>query len=163
MAEDKGSNPIRLDRIERRLQALEDAESIRNLKARYAALCDNQYDADGIAALFTKEAIWESPGLGRFEGREAIRGFFKGASAIFSFAIHYSLNGHIEVDGDTASARWYLFMPCTVAVGNQAMWRAGIDHESYLRVDGVWMFNHKRSEPLMSSPFEAGWARTRFI
>ena len=29
--------------------ALEDAEAIRNLKARYAALCDNQYDADGEA------------------------------------------------------------------------------------------------------------------
>ena len=29
-------------------QVLEDAEAIRNLKARYAALCDNQYDADGI-------------------------------------------------------------------------------------------------------------------
>ena len=82
--------------------------------------------------------------------------------AIFSFAIHYSLNGHIEVEGDMARARWYLFMPCTVAAGNQAMWRAGIDHETYARVDGAWMFRHKRSEPLMSVPFETGWAKTRF-
>src|ERR1700693_6348613 len=79
-------------------------EGIRNLKARYAALCDNQYDADGIAMLFTEDALWESPALGRFEGREAIRGFFRGASGIFSFAIHYSLNGHIEVEGDKARA-----------------------------------------------------------
>ena len=42
-------DPARLERIERRLRALEDAEAIRNLKARYAALCDKQYDADGIA------------------------------------------------------------------------------------------------------------------
>jgi len=141
---------------------LEDAEAIRNLKAHYAALCDAQYDADGIAMLFTEDALWESPGLGRFEGREAIRGFFRGASGIFSFAIHYSLNGQIEVEGDTAQARWYLFMPCTVAAGNQAMWRAGIDHETYARVDGAWMFRHKRSEPLMSVRFETGWAKTRF-
>ena len=86
-----------------------------------------------------------------------------GAAGIFSFAIHYSLNGHIEVEGDTAQARWYLFMPCTVAAGNQAMWRAGIDHETYARVDGAWMFRHKRSEPLMSVPFETGWATTRFV
>lgn len=92
-------------------------------------MCDDQYDADGIASLFTENAVWESPGLGRFEGREAIRGFFRGASGIFSFAIHYSLNGHIQVDGDTARARWYLFMPCTLAAGNRAMWRAGIDHD----------------------------------
>ena len=82
---------------------------------------------------------------------------------IFSFAIHYSLNGHIEVDGDTAQARWYLFMPCTVTAGNQAMWRASIDHETYVRVDGVWMFRHKRSEPLMNVPFETGWAKGRFM
>jgi ketosteroid isomerase-like protein len=63
---------IRFERLERRLQALEDAEAIRNLKARYAALCDAQYDADGIAMLFTEDVLWESPGLGRFEGREAI-------------------------------------------------------------------------------------------
>jgi uncharacterized protein (TIGR02246 family) len=162
MAQDDPIDPARLERLERRLQALEDAEAIRNLKARYAALCDAQYDADGIAALFTEDALWESPGLGRFEGREAIRAFFRGASSIFSFAIHYSLNGHIEVEGDTARARWYLFMPCTLAAGNRAMWRAGIDNEAYARVGGVWMFCRKRSEPLMSVPFETSWAETRF-
>jgi hypothetical protein len=31
--------------MERRLQALEDAEAIRNLKARYAALCDSEETA----------------------------------------------------------------------------------------------------------------------
>ena len=77
MAEEKRFDPARLERVERRLQVLEDAEAIRNLKARYAALCDSQYDADGIAMLFTEDALWESPGLGRFEGREAIRKFFR--------------------------------------------------------------------------------------
>ena len=69
MAEENRLDPVRLERIERRLQVLEDAEAIRNLKARYAALCDSQYDADGIAMLFTEDAFCESPGLGRFEGR----------------------------------------------------------------------------------------------
>jgi len=53
-------------------------------------------------------------------------------------------------------------MPCTVADGNRAVWRAGIDHETYARVDGTWMFKHKRSEPLMSVPYAAGWAPDRF-
>jgi len=68
MAQDDRFDPARLERLERRLQALEDAEAIRNLKARYAALCDAQYDADGIVMLFTEDALWESPGLGRFGG-----------------------------------------------------------------------------------------------
>ena len=55
MAQDDRFDLARLERLERRLQALEDAEAIRNLKARYAALCDAQYDADGIAMLFTED------------------------------------------------------------------------------------------------------------
>src|SRR5690242_12524972 len=101
MAEHDASDLTRLERMERRLQALEDVEAIRNLKSRYAALCDDNYNADGIAALFAEDATWESPGLGRFEGRDAIRRFFQGAAGIFSFAIHYSLNGQIYVGGDT--------------------------------------------------------------
>jgi hypothetical protein len=46
MAEEDLFDPARLERIERRLQVLEDAEAIRNLKARYSAMCDNQYDPD---------------------------------------------------------------------------------------------------------------------
>lgn len=161
-AENAGRLLEALRNLERRLGVLEDAEAIRNLKARYAALCDENYNADGIAALFTEDATWDSPGLGRFEGREAIRNFFRSAGGIFSFAIHYSLNGQIEIDGDIARAQWYLFMPCTLAQTNQAMWRASIDHETYARVQGVWMFRHKRSEPLMNTPFDEGWAKQRF-
>jgi hypothetical protein len=64
MAQDNRFDPARLERIERRLRVLEDGEAIRNLKARYAALCDNQYDADGIASLFT-----EGRGLGEPRAR----------------------------------------------------------------------------------------------
>src|SRR6478609_7783119 len=99
---DGDTDETQLGRLKHRLRALKDAKTIRNLKARYAALCDDNYDADGIAALFTEDATWDSPSLGRFEGRDAIRGFFRGAAGIFSFAIHYSLNGQIYVDGDMA-------------------------------------------------------------
>ncbi len=119
----------RLDELESKVRALEDTDAIRNLKARYAELCDDNYNPDGIAALFVEDAVWESGSLGRFKGREAIREFFRGASKIFTFAIHYSLNPQIEVTGDTARARWYLFMPCTVGDGDRAMWRSGIDDE----------------------------------
>jgi hypothetical protein len=59
MAEDNRFDPARLERIERRLKALEDAEGIRNLKARYAALCDNQYDRRD------REFVHRGRGLGK--------------------------------------------------------------------------------------------------
>jgi len=39
------------------IQTLESIEAIKKLKARYCALCDNQYDADGLATLFTEDAV----------------------------------------------------------------------------------------------------------
>jgi ketosteroid isomerase-like protein len=153
---------LRLEELERRVRTLEDVNAIRNLKARYAAYCDDGYNPDKIAELFVEDAVWESGSLGRFEGREAIREFFRGASKIFTFAIHYGLNPQIEVSGDTAWARWYLFMPCTVAKGNRAMWRSGIDDEEYLRVNGEWRFKSKTSSSIFSTPFDQGWAQARF-
>ena len=152
----------RLAALEARVQTLEDIHAIHNLKSRYAELCDDNYRPDAIAALFTEDAIWESESLGKYEGREAIREFFRGASKLFTFAIHYSLNSQIEVTGDTARAQWFLFMPCTFGDGNRALWRAGIDNERYVRIDGRWMFSYKHSTPLFQTPFEDGWAKTRF-
>jgi len=67
------SDMARLAQLEQRVQALEDINAIRHLKARYAAYCDDQYNPDALAALFAEDAVWESQGLGRFEGRDAIR------------------------------------------------------------------------------------------
>lgn len=64
------------------IQTLESIEAIKQLKARYCALCDDQYDANGIASLFTEDAVWDGGNFGRHEGREAIRKFFQGASEI---------------------------------------------------------------------------------
>jgi ketosteroid isomerase-like protein len=155
------SDASRLEQLERRVLALEDLNAIRDLKTRYAAYCDNQYDPDGIASLFTEDAVWENQELGNFVGREAIRGFFQRASKIFTFAIHYALNGQIEVTGDTARAQWFLFMPCTMGESNRAYWRAGIDREEYARVAGKWMYTRKSSSPLFHTPYEDGWVKTR--
>jgi len=154
---------LRLEALENRVRAVEDVDALRNLKAKYAAYCDDNYDADKIAEMFVEDAVWESGSLGRFEGREAIREFFRGASKIFTFALHYGLNPHIEVTGDTARARWFLFMPCIVGDGNKAMWRAGIDDEEYVRVNGEWKFKSKISSGIFNTPFEEGWAKTRFV
>ena len=150
----------RLDELERKVRALEDVEAIRNLKARYAAYCDDAYNPDEIAQLFVEDAVWEATGLGVFKGREAIRGFFQGASKIFTFALHYSLNPHIEVNGDTARGKWYIFMPCTLGDGNRAAWVAAKDDEEYVRVNGEWKFKNKVATVLFTAPFEEGWVKT---
>src|ERR1700726_1000890 len=61
MAEENRFDPARLERVERRLRVLEDAEAIRNLKARYAALCDSQYDANGSRCCSPKTRFGKAP------------------------------------------------------------------------------------------------------
>ena len=74
MADQTNSDIIdKLEELETRVKTVEDTNAIRNLKARYAELCDDNYTPDGIAALFVDDAVWESGPLGWVEGRDAIR------------------------------------------------------------------------------------------
>ena len=149
--------------LEERLRVLEDIEEIRKLKARYAAACDDNYDADAIAALFTEDAIWDGGSLGRADGRAAIHKFFSRAAEFFPFAIHNVMNPIIEVEGDRATAQWYLLQPATMAKGNQAVWLAAVYHDDYVRHDGRWMFKHLRVKSHFLTPYEEGWARKPFV
>ncbi len=154
---------MNLEDLERRLRVLEDIEAIKKLKARYCAYCDNNYDADGIAALFTEDAVWDGGKFGRYEGREAIRTFFRGAPRIFPFAIHQVMNPIIEVEGEQAKGQWYLFQPATLAEGNQAVWLAARYEEEYVKVGSEWKFKRLKVFPSFLTPYDQGWVKKRFV
>jgi len=48
-----------LEDLERRVRVLEAIEDIKRLKHRYCAICDDHYDADAWAGLFTEDAVWD--------------------------------------------------------------------------------------------------------
>jgi uncharacterized small protein (DUF1192 family) len=154
---------MKIEELERRLAVLEDIEEIKRLKAHYAALCDDHYNSDGIAALFTPDGVWDGGDLGRAEGRDAIRAFFVKAPKAFPFAIHNVMNPIIEVSGDSARGRWYLLQPMTMARGNQAAWLAGRYDEEYVRTAEGWRFRRLKFIPLFMTPYEEGWAKKKFI
>jgi ketosteroid isomerase-like protein len=154
---------MNVEDLARRLQVLEDSEAIKKLKARYCAYCDNNYDADGIAALFTEDAVWDGGSFGKHEGREAIRTFFRGAPKLLTFAIHQVMNPLIEVQGERATGKWYLFQPCTLAEGNQAAWLAARYEEEYVKVGGEWKFTQLKVFSSFMTPYEQGWAKKKFV
>ena len=55
--------------LEARIHRLEDIESIRALKARYCMYCDDHYDVEGLASLFTEDAVWDGGIRGKAVGR----------------------------------------------------------------------------------------------
>jgi len=153
--------PSSVSSLEARVQRLEDIEAIRVLKHRYATLCDEGYQADPLAALFTEQAIWDGGMLGRFEGREAIRAFFAGCATTVPFAIHHLGNPIIEVSGDEATGHWFLLEPLVFAKGSQAFWMAARYHDRYLRTPDGWRFADVKIELTMLSPYEAGFGKAR--
>lgn len=151
-----------LEDLERRIKALEDIEAIKRLKRDYCSYCDDHYDADALADLFTEDAVWDGGIRGKSEGREAIRQFFVNAPSRIPFAIHMVLNPVIDVHGDTANGTWYLFQPCTFADGNRAVWGSARYDEEYVRVDGEWKFQNLKLTSFFWTPFDEGWVQTQF-
>ncbi|MBV8771649.1 MAG: nuclear transport factor 2 family protein [Deltaproteobacteria bacterium] len=146
-----------------RVQKLADIDEIRKLKARYAAACDNNYDADAIAELFTEDAVWDGGIFGKADGRENIRRFFRKAPAVFSFAIHNVMNPRIEIDGDSATGEWYLLQPATREPETQAVWLAAVYYDEYVRIDGKWLFKRLLVNANFLTNYEQGWANKRFV
>ncbi len=152
--------------LEARIQRLEDIEAIKQLKAQYCAACDDGYDADRLASLFTSDAVWDGGGtFGVADGREAIRRHFQGASRRVTIARHQVMNPIITVDGDTATGHWLLFQPCTNAdsQGEQAMWLAATYADTYARAGASWLISGTTIDVAFFSAYDKGWVEQRFL
>ncbi len=155
--------------LEQRIQRLEDIESIRALKARYCLFCDDNYNVEGLASVFTEGAQWDGGNtFGRADGRDAIRRHFEGASKRVSIARHQVMNPIIEIDGDTATGHWLLFQPCTNAGpdGEEAVWLAATYADTYERaseaIDG-WLISSTLIDVAFFSRFDQGWVEQPFL
>ena len=143
--------------FEKRLTRLEDIEAIKQLKARYCAIADEDHNPDKITTLFVEDGIWEG-GFGTAQGHEAIRRLFQRAQQRFSFSHHMVMNPIIEVEGNSAKGTWYFFGLFTVRETNEARWLAVRYEEDYIKVNGEWKYQHLRAHGRMSASYEKGWA-----
>jgi ketosteroid isomerase-like protein len=146
------------DELERRVRQLEDVEAIRALKARYCLAVDER-DEDAWAGLFTEDAVWDGGEFGHYEGRAAIRAFFRDIPRTLSFAVHYVMNPLIQVDGDTGRGTWYLLEPCTFTDGNRGVLGAARYDERYVRERDGWRFREVLLRSWFWTPYREGWQR----
>jgi SnoaL-like protein len=153
--------------IELQVAKLQAAEEIRHLKARYAAVCDTGYLPERMIPLFTRDAVWDGgERFGRYEGIDAIYGFFDGVSKQIVWALHYMVAPIVEVAGDveTATGSWYLWQPCTIVTeaGPQAVWLTGTYADRYRREADGWKFSEVKLDCQTVSPIEEGWVQRPF-
>lgn len=144
--------------LEKRIARLEDIEAIKQLKALYCNICDDNHNPDRITKIFAADGIWEGGDFGKAQGHEAIRKLFEGFQKLISFSQHNVFNPRIEVDGDRAKGVWYLLGPFTFHKGNEARWIACRYEDDYVKVNGEWKYQHLRAIVRVAAPYETGWA-----
>lgn len=130
--------------LEQRITRLEDIEAIKQLKARYCEICDDLHNPDRIASVFAEDAIWESEAFGKAVGHDEIRALFQKFRDMFTFSQHNIMNPIIEVNGDRATAMWYILGPWTLAEGDKETWMALRYDDDYVKIDGEWKYQHLR-------------------
>jgi hypothetical protein len=146
--------------LEERITRIEDLEAIKQLKARYCEICDDDHNPDRITSIFTDDGVWEGKGIGKATGHQEISDLFRSFQNAISFSQHMVQHPIIEVSGLSARGIWYFFGAFTFYKDNQAMWQAARYQEEYAKVDGVWKIKHLMiKEPTMAARYEEGWAR----
>lgn len=145
--------------LEQRVQRLEDLEQITAVTMQLARHFDNGYHPDGAVSLFTDDGVFDGGPFGRYEGADAVRGFFAGVSEQITFARHHLATRAIDVapDGDTATGQWYMWG--THTIGGEAMFLANTWDIRYRRLDGRWLIAEQRLDWTFLTPYEAGWVK----
>ena len=54
--------------LEKRMTRIEDIEAVKQLKATYCDICDDDHNPDRITTIFAEDGIWEGAGVGKAEG-----------------------------------------------------------------------------------------------
>lgn len=128
-------------RIESRLQALEDIEAIRALKARYLFSCDRK-DPTGMRACFVDGAVDIDYGaIGRFDSADAlVKVYVEIGCHEHMVEMHHGVNPQISIaDADTANGTWSLHY-CLINTRDGTMTQLGGYYEDgYRKVGGQWL------------------------
>lgn len=123
-----------------RLDRLEQIEALKQLKYRYCAAVDANYDADAIASMFTDDGVWDGGDLGYFSGREAIRKSFQEPNLSVLWMTHGVMNPIIEIDGDRARCQWYMWLPKIAHGGASKSFQGGTHVDQCRRIGNQWLF-----------------------
>jgi SnoaL-like domain len=152
-----------LEGIDRRLTRLEDIEAIKQLKARYCEICDDDHNPERITSVFAADGVWESAEFGTGRGHAEIRKLFRGFQELIEFSQHNVMNPIIEVHGDKATGEWYFMGPFKFRANQQARWLALQYKDEYVKLNGQWKYKHLRVNLRLSVPYDEGWAKQLIV
>ncbi len=135
-----------ISRIEARLQAVEDAEAIRTLKARYLFSCDRK-DTAGMRACFADGEVQIDYGVvGTFDTADAlVKVFAEIGCHDHMVEMHHGANPQIKVlDATQARGTWSLQYGLINTQAGTMTQLGGYYEDEYRKFDGAWKITATR-------------------
>jgi len=137
-------------------EVLSDERSIERLFRKYADICDESYDPEQLAELFTEDAVWAASSesgtsdFGVYKGRQAIYDFFAGVSSQMVQAHHIVMSPEVDVTvpGVEANGRWNTIVMMKLADDpysdgkDEAKMMTAVYTHKYRCEEGVWRIAH---------------------
>ena len=140
-----------LEDLEKRLQALEDAEAIKKLHQKYINLMDFLHYEE-VLDLFTEDATSEVRNSGIKKGRKEMSEIYLDILAkrrgSERFDGHMAVQPEIEVTGDTATGTWLIYMLFSKP---EVYWVQGKNECEYRKVNGEWKISKLKFTRTLSS------------
>jgi hypothetical protein len=134
--------------IEQRLQRLEDEASIRDLAARFADTA-TRADHETLKTLLKLDAVFTigEPANVTLNGVDAIDAHIQKLRDGKDFFVQFVHSGLIQINGDTASARWLMHEvglgPAKNGTGKSYYNNFGLFIDELEKIDGKWLFKSR--------------------
>jgi hypothetical protein len=153
---------MNLEELDKRLQALEDAEAVKKLHVNYVN-CLNKAEFDELLKCFAEDAIVDIH-AGYADGKDEIAKLFKEelARTFIGKEGPFAVHPIITVEGDKAKGSWLLYiqfsLPRKVALNQGTTvidapdWIQGYYDMEYAKKNGEWKISFLKYRNRISSP-----------
>lgn len=157
------------NKLDERLQLLEDRRQIEELRATYCFLVDDGRFEELANDCFTEDAGCDFRAVrgGTLslvaKGHDEVRAFFTEiVPAALRDMCHMTHNHRIAIDGDRASGDCYFEVTGRDPATGEAIVGAGRYVDRYRRVGERWRFEQRNAEIFYMSPLAEGWVKQPF-
>lgn len=111
-------------------------------------------DAEIWGSTFAEDGEWHlSPAMDPVKGRENLKAFWSSVMAGYPNVLHWVQPGLIEVDGEQATARFYVQENIKDAEGN-GFRVAGVYNDDLIKENGEWKFAVRRFSAMYRGPVD---------
>ncbi|MCX4170844.1 MULTISPECIES: nuclear transport factor 2 family protein [Paraburkholderia] len=157
--------------IEQRITRLEDMESIKQLKAKYARNLDDGFNPEGVASLFVDDGLWTIKGVGgEAKGKAGIKLHCQNLGNSIGWAQHDIFSPIINISSDRCRAEASFYLLCLLTMKGspespeaEAVVLSGKYTDKLVKIDGEWYFEEVNGTIEQSSPWTEGWVKSQLV